>query len=164
MPKWWDRFHRWMYQGGRPNWCARPMNRISAVIGGLVPTRMVTLEAAGRRTGRVITLPLVVTEYHGERYLVSMLGEDVNWVRNVRAANGRAVLRRGRRRELVRLDEVEVSGRAPILRRYLDDAPGARPHFPVDRQAPLEDFEQIAAKYPVFRITRDTADSSDTGK
>ena len=31
-------------------------------------------------------------------------------------------------------------------------SPGARPHVPVDRRAPLRDFEGIAARYPVFRV------------
>jgi hypothetical protein len=81
-----------------------------------------------------------------------MLGEDSHWVRNVRAAHGRAALRH-RGRQDVLLEEVEPGGRAPVLRRYLDLAPGARAHFSVDRLAPLEDFERIAAHYPVFRIT-----------
>jgi hypothetical protein len=80
-----------------------------------------------------------------------MLGKDANWVRNVRAAGGRAVLRRGGR-EQVRLEEVEPGDRAPILRRYLAVAPGARPHLPVDRRAPLAEFDRIAGQYPVFRI------------
>lgn len=45
-----------------------------------------------------------------------------------------------------------MADRPPILRRYLDLAPGARPHVPVDRRAPLEDFAAIAEDYPVFRI------------
>jgi deazaflavin-dependent oxidoreductase (nitroreductase family) len=114
----------------------------------------VTLEVPGRRTGRVVSFPLVVAAYQGERYLVSMLGRDANWVHNVRAAGGRAVLRRGRR-EAVRLEEVDVAARAPILRRYLAKAPGARPHVPVDRHAPLAEFDRIADQYPVFRITAD---------
>jgi hypothetical protein len=61
------------------------------------------------------------------------------------------VLRRGGREE-VRLEEVEPGDRAPILRRYLAAAPGARPHIPVDRHAPLEEFERIAGQFPVFRI------------
>ena len=81
-----------------------------------------------------------------------MLGERTNWVRNVRAAGGRAVLRHGRRQE-ARLEEVPASGRAPILRLYLALAPSARGHFSVDRQAPLEEFARIAAGVPVFRIT-----------
>ena len=98
-----------------------------------------------------MSFPVVVAEYQGGRYLVSMLGKDANWVRNVRAAGGRAVLRRGGR-ERVRLEEVEPGDRAPILRRYLAVAPGARPHLPVDRHAPLAEFERIAGQYPVFRI------------
>jgi hypothetical protein len=164
MPEWRDRYYRWMYRGGRPNWWARPQNRISAAIGGLLSTRMVTLEVTARRTGRVISFPLAVADYDGERYLVSMLGQDANWVRNVRAANGRAVLWHGRRREVVHLDEVEVSARAPILRRYLERAPGARPHIPVDRRAPLEEFDRIAAHYPVFRIAGDRAASHKTAR
>jgi hypothetical protein len=31
-------------------------------------------------------------------------------------------------------------------------APGARPHIPVDKDAPLEEFEAIAARIPVFRV------------
>jgi deazaflavin-dependent oxidoreductase (nitroreductase family) len=152
-----DRYHRWMYRGRRPNWWARPQIRLSAVVGRLLPTRMVTLEVTGRRSGRQISLPLAVADYAGERYLVSMLGNDANWVRNVRAAGGRAVLWHGPRREVVHLDEVEPSVRAPILRRYLDRAPGARPHIPVDRHAPLADFEPIAQEFPVFRIMPDAA-------
>ena len=41
---------------------------------------------------------------------------------------------------------------APVLRRYLQLAPGARAHFPVDRHAALQEFEPIADRYPVFRI------------
>jgi deazaflavin-dependent oxidoreductase (nitroreductase family) len=151
------RFDRWLYRGGRPNRLARLMNRQSAILfsaGILMPSRVAALEVRGRRTGRVISFPVVVAEYQGDRYLVSMLGERANWVRNVRAAQGRAVLRHGRR-EAVRLTEVDPGARAPILHRYLAVAPGARPHIPVDRRAALADFDRIAAQYPVFRITAD---------
>ena len=149
------RFDRWLYRGGRPNRLARLLNRISAIhfaTGLLAPSNWVTLEVTGRRTGRTISFPLVVADYEGERYLVAMLGQSTNWVRSVRAAGGRAVLRHGRR-EVVRLEEVAPGARAPILRRYLDCAPGARAHVPVDRHASLEDFDSIAAQIPVFRVT-----------
>jgi deazaflavin-dependent oxidoreductase (nitroreductase family) len=110
------------------------------------------LEVAGRRTGKAISFPVVVADYQGERYLVSMLGDETNWVRNVRAANGRAVLRRGRR-EVIQLEEVDPGERAAILRRYLDCSPGARSHIPIGRGASLEEFERIAAQYPVFHVT-----------
>lgn len=148
---------QWMYRDGRPNRLARVLNRISAIhfsTGLVLPTGAATLEVVGRRTGRQISFPIAITEHRGQRYVVAMLGENTNWVRNVRAAGGRAVLRHGRR-EGVHLDEVDVRARAPILRRYLEIAPGARPHLLVDRQAPLEEFERIAAQFPVFRITTD---------
>jgi deazaflavin-dependent oxidoreductase (nitroreductase family) len=154
--EWRFALRRWMYRGGHPDRLARLANRLTArqfSAGLLSPQRAVTLEVRGRRSGRVLTLPLVVTELAGERYLVSMLGNDANWVRNVRAAGGRAVLIRGGRTP-VRLEEVDPGQRATILRRYLAVAPGARPHVPVDRNAPLEEFERIADRYPVFRITQ----------
>jgi hypothetical protein len=55
-----------------------------------------------------------------------MLGEDCNWVRNVRAADGAVKLRHGHL-EAVQLVEVPVRERAPVLKRYLKRAPGARP-------------------------------------
>jgi deazaflavin-dependent oxidoreductase (nitroreductase family) len=148
-----DNYLRWLYQGGRPNAFARPQNRVSAILfaAGLVPTRAAALEIRGRRSGRIISFPVVIADVDGERYLVSMLGANVNWVRNLKAAGGQAVLRHGRR-ESVHLEEVEPENRAPILRRYLQVAPGARPHVHVDRKAPLTEFARIAADYPVFRI------------
>jgi deazaflavin-dependent oxidoreductase (nitroreductase family) len=147
-------FDRWLYRGKRPNWLARLLNgawaRLAAA--GIGPAQQVMLEVAGRRTGKTVSFPVVVADYQGERYLVSMLGEGTNWVRNVRAAGGRAVLRHGHR-EVIRLDEVDPGQRAAILRRYLECAPGARSHIPVDRGAPLQEFERIAAQYPVFRVT-----------
>jgi deazaflavin-dependent oxidoreductase (nitroreductase family) len=148
-----DALRRWMYRGGRRNRLAALLNRVDALVGsaGLMPNRLATLEVRGRRSGRSTSFPVVVADYDGERYLVSMLGERANWVANVRAARGQAVLRHGRR-EPVLLEEVDPRARAPILQRYLNVAPGARPHIPVDRRAPLAEFEQIAPQYPVFLV------------
>jgi hypothetical protein len=92
-----------------------------------------------------------MADWHGNWYLVSMLGEHCNWVQNVRAANGHVTVRHGRRsaRHLV---EVPIAERAPIIKRYVEKVPGGRPHIPVDRNAPIADFAAIAPKYPVFRI------------
>jgi len=148
-----DNYLRWLYRHGRPNLFARLQNRASAIAfaAGVMPKRVAALEIRGRRSGRIISFPVVITDVEAERYLVSMLGANVNWVRNLTAAGGKAVLRHGRR-ESVHLAEVELGARAPILQRYLQVAPGARPHFPLDRRAPLTEFARIAADYPVFRI------------
>jgi deazaflavin-dependent oxidoreductase (nitroreductase family) len=145
---------RWMYRGGRPNPVAGIFAWATATLAsaGLSPRRLVTLEVRGRRSGRLVSFPVVVADYQGERYLVAMLGRGANWVRNVEAAGGAAVIRHGRR-EAVNLDAVEPDARAPILRRYLELAPGARAHIPVDQRASLSEFKEIAAEYPVFRIT-----------
>ena len=118
---------------------------------GVASNYLVTLEVTGRKSGQIFSLPLVMVIVDGQRYLVSMLGDNVQWVHNVRAAGGKAVLRHGRREE-IRLEEVPASERAPILKAYLQRAPGARPHVPVDKDAALSEFEKIAAAIPVFRV------------
>lgn len=149
----WHKFHRWLYQGGRPNTLTRVINRGWAFVHslGIAPNYLVTLEVVGRRSGRVISFPLAMVPLDGERYLVSMLGSEAAWVKNVRAAEGHATLRHGRT-EQVQLEEVAVEKRARILKAYLRLAPGARPHIPVDKNAPLEEFEAVAAQIPVFRL------------
>jgi hypothetical protein len=151
------RLRRWLYRGGRPNRLARALNWPSALLArwGLGGARMVTLEVRGRRSGRTIALPLVPVPLDGERYLVCMLGPDANWVRNIRAADGDAVLRHGRA-ERVRLVDVPVAQRPPIVARYLELAPGARPHLPVARGASLTEIAAVADRIPVFRITPST--------
>lgn len=144
---------RWLYCGGRPNRAARVVDRCWATVYalGIAPNYMVTLEAPGRRSGRIVGLPLVMVVVAGERYLVSMLGEGANWVRNVKAAGGNATIRHGRREE-VRLEEVAADRCAPVLKAYLGRAPGARAHLPVHKDAPLAEFERVSFRFPVFRV------------
>jgi deazaflavin-dependent oxidoreductase (nitroreductase family) len=144
---------RAMYVGGRGNATARRYAWFwnMAFRLGILPRRWVTLEVCGRRTGTVTRFPLGMADVGGQWYVVSMLGE-CNWVRNVRAAEGRATLRRRRRAGAVRLFEVPVDKRAPVIRRYVGRVPGGRPHIPVDRHEPVEAFETIASNYPVFRV------------
>jgi hypothetical protein len=142
-----------MYVGGRGNAVARRFARFWALVlgTGLLPRRWVTLEVVGRRTGRMTRFPLGMADWQGHWYLVSMLGNRCNWVRNVRAAGGLVTIRHGRSHNR-RLVEVPVHHRAPILKRYLEKVPGARPHVPVDPKASLAEFEEIAEHYPVFRV------------
>lgn len=149
-----DTIRRRLYRHRHASRIARFLNAAQARLAaaGVGPRWLVTVEVTGRRSGKTISFPAVVADYDNGRYLVSMLGEDTNWVRNVRASGGHAALRHGDREQVI-LQEVEPSQRAPILRCYLQRAPGARAHIPVDHRAPLEAFEPIAARYPVFRIT-----------
>ena len=149
-----DTIRRWLYRHGHASRVARFLNAAQARLApaGIGPRWLVMVEVTGRRSGKTISFPAVIADYDGGRYLVSMLGEDTSWVRNVRASGGHAVLRHGGR-EPVMLHEIDVDQRAPILRCYLQRASGARAHIPVDYRAPVEAFEPIAARYPVFGIT-----------
>ena len=143
---------RAMYAAGRGNATARRYARFwnQVLRLGLLPERWVTLEVRGRRTGRITRFPLGMADVGGQWYIVSMLGE-CNWVQNVRAAGGRATLRR-RQAHAVRLVEMPVEKRAALIKRYVERVPGGRPHIPVDRRAPVEAFETIASNYPVFQV------------
>jgi len=144
---------KWLYRGGRPNWMATVLNRLGAAVHalGVAPNYLVTLEVQGRRSGRRISLPLVMVVIKGERYLVSMLGAEADWVRNVKAAGGNVTLRHGRHEE-VRLEEVNAERRAPVLKAYLKRAHAARPHLPIHKDAPLSEFELVSCRFPVFRV------------
>ena len=156
-----------MYRGNRPRGLARLLNGLAArqfAAGLLSRDRDTTLQVRGYKSGITVSVPVVIADHEGHRYLVSILGEDANWVRNVRHAQGRAALKRGKVQQ-VTLTEVPPDERAPILKRYLAVAPGARPHIPVNRYAPLAEFASIATNFPVFRIDPSGEGSDDvTGR
>jgi hypothetical protein len=94
---------------------------------------------------------LATVRFAGQSYLVSMLGNKSGWVQNVRAARGKAQLKRGGWRDVILL-EVAPDERAPILKAWSQVASSGRKHLPLPQTAPVEDFARIAADYPVFRI------------
>ena len=147
-------FKQWLYRGRRPNWIAKILNGAIAnsASKSISPDGVVALEVIGRKTGRVVSFPLVMVIVERQRYLASMLGDNAQWVRNVRAAGGKAVLRSGGQEDVL-LEEIPANQRAPLLKAYLQAAPGARPHVAVDMDAPIVEFERIATDYPVFRVT-----------
>lgn len=144
---------RWMYRGNRPGWIAKLLNVFWgwAHSAGLVAENWVTLEVVGRKSGKIISFPIVIALHNGERYVVSMLGKDAQWVKNLYAADMKAHIQRNGRTEIT-LEEIPVNERAPILKTYLQQAPGARPHMPVDKDAPLTEFAAVVEEFPAFRI------------
>ena len=137
----------------RPTKLTQTFNRFMGWLAshGLMPSDTITLEVKGRRSGMIRSNVVTWVEQDEKRYLVSPRGES-EWVRNVRAADGEAVLRhRGRQR--VRLEEMATEERAPIIKAYLaKTAMATRQHFGVDPKAGIGEFEAIAARHPVFRI------------
>lgn len=127
---------------------------------GLAPRDAVTLVVRGRKTGKPRRIPILRTAHQGHDYLVALAGE-AQWVRNVRAASGQALVRRrGTRR--VSLEEIPVADRVVIIAEYLRrgrDRSGAaaaakqaRYYFGLPAEPTAEDIEAIASYYPVFRI------------
>jgi len=123
-------------------------------------SRTATLEVRGRKTGRPIRVSLSRTDYGGQRYFVSLAGE-VDWVKNVRAAGGQAVLI-SRRRVPIHLEEIPQADRAPVLLAYVQKrafthsgAQASRHFFGLGPRPTLEEMERIAERYLVFRIVQD---------
>jgi hypothetical protein len=145
---------RRLYAGGRPSDEVKAIHRRfnSSLIPRLLPIACV-LQVRGRSSGELRSVPLVIVPWRRRWYLASMLGDDANWVLNVRAAHGEASLLHGRQRN-VRLVEIAPDQRPAILRRYLLFAWGARPHVDVRWISPRHEFEQVADRYPVFRVER----------
>ncbi len=118
---------------------------------GLPPRLQATVEVRGGASGRRRSQVVVIARLEDQRYLVSMLGPRSDWVKNVEAAHGDAVIRQGRRHR-VHLALVPPEERAPILREYVRIATSGRQHFPLPAGAPLSEFAAIAGRYPVYRI------------
>jgi hypothetical protein len=123
-------------------------------------TRTVTLEVRGRKTGRPIWVSLSRTGYAGHQYFVS-LGGEADWVKNVRAAGGQAVIL-SRERLPIRLSEIPESERAPVLLAYVQKrafthsgAQASRHFFGLGPKPTLEDMQKIAGRYVVFRIEQE---------
>lgn len=144
---------RLFYRDWRPTRLGKVVNGVSAWLSGLglTPPILLTLQVPGRKSGRLRTNVLAPATVGGQRYLVSMLGDDSEWVRNVRAAGGHAFVKRGRSQPIT-LTEIPPEQRAPMLKAYCEIATSGRHHFPIPPTAPLSEFEAIAADYPVFRI------------
>jgi hypothetical protein len=61
-------------------------------------------------------------------------------------------LRHGPREEVHLQEVVAPDLSAPVLKACLKRATNARAHMPIDKDAPLAEFERLAPRFPVFRI------------
>jgi hypothetical protein len=152
---------RWCYRNWRPTLLGRISNQVWAWLTacGLLPPVLVTLQVADRRTGTQRSTVLAALEHEGSRFLVSMLGDASEWVQNIRAAAGKALIKRGRAWP-VTLTEIPIHERAPLLKAWSQIATSGRHHLPAPRDGPLSAFEAIAQDYPVFRIDPRPSDVS----
>jgi hypothetical protein len=121
----------------RPNALERGFNRVAraAKIGGSV-----TLTVAKRGGGPPLKVPVILAQVDGATYLVSTRGE-AQWVRHLRAANGRGELQGIGAFSCVELPTEE---RPPVIDAYRTTAGKV-----VDKY-----FAQLPdpADHPVFRV------------
>jgi deazaflavin-dependent oxidoreductase (nitroreductase family) len=127
------------------NALVRPLARL-----GLVGPRTHLLTVPGRRSGKPWTTPVSLVELGGERYAVAPYGER-NWVKNARAA-GRIELRRGRKRQALRVEELDAVAAVPVLREYYRLGLVTRPFFGVTLDSTVEAWLAEAPRHPVFRL------------
>ena len=147
---------RFFYRGWRPTRLGRIHNAAFAWVSGLglTPQLLITLRVKSRTSEHLSSTLLVAANFEGHRYVVSMLGDNSEWVQNIRAACGKALIKRGWSHPVM-LTEIPPVERAPILKAWCQVATSGRQHLPLPHDAPLSAFAAIAADYPVFRIDPD---------
>ena len=114
------------------------------------------LETRGRQSGQPRRTPVNLLTVEGHEYLVSPRGNG-QWVRNVRADEGRLtlILGRSRRAYLARELDVEDARTAQVLRAYLERWKAEVGVF-FDGAGPDSSDAELAAiapKHPVFELT-----------
>jgi deazaflavin-dependent oxidoreductase (nitroreductase family) len=139
-----------------PGWFTR--NVFNRIVAGL--TRMGVsvigsrvLEVRGRTTGEPRRVPVNLLQYEGGEYLVAPRGET-QWVRNVRADEGRVVLLLGSRRDERTAVELPDDAKVDLLRAYLKKWKTEVGVFfeGVGPDSSDEEIAAIAPKHPVFRL------------
>jgi deazaflavin-dependent oxidoreductase (nitroreductase family) len=141
----------------RPNMTIRLGNRLVTPLirAGLPMGPMALLTVTGRKSGLPRTTPIAVL-IDDTGWRVAAPYGVVDWVKNLRAAGGAVVSRRGRK-TTVEAEELSAEEAAPVLRESFRQAgPVTRrvigPYFDVTPEAPLEDWILEAARHPVFSL------------
>lgn len=140
----------------RPGWFTRNIfNRSVARLTrlGVSVWGSRVLEVPGRRTGEPRRVPVNLLEHDGRQYLVSARGHG-EWVRNVRANDGRLDLLLGRRRDHRVAAELQDADKVEVLRAYLRRWKAEVGAFfdGVDASSTDEEIRAIAHKHPVFAL------------
>jgi hypothetical protein len=144
-------------------WWLKPVNRVMVALQsrGFAMGSVRVLSVPGRASGEMRTTPVTPFVVNGRRYVVGISGQD-DWVKNARAA-GWGLLAHGRSEERVRLEDLPVEERGPILREYPNRATRGVPFFrkvyglPKDRETLPEAFAALAPHCPVFRLEENSS-------
>jgi hypothetical protein len=134
-----------------PRWL-KPVNRVIVLLQrlGVAFFTFHLISVPGRRTGRIRTTPVSPFSVDGRRYIVSIGQTD--WVRNARAS-GWGILVRGRAQQRVRLTELPLAEREPIVRQFPVQIPhGVSFLVRVGAVAPQGDPDSFAAAAPHLAV------------
>ena len=102
-----------------PSWVAKVNKRVVNPIQGLwapwLPPWAVIVHR-GRRSGTEYRTPVLAARSGASLYVTLYYGSRAQWVRNLRAAGGGEVVRRGRRRRIANVRIVESPTAEPLPR------------------------------------------------
>jgi deazaflavin-dependent oxidoreductase (nitroreductase family) len=139
----------------QPSFVARIINRSYGWITSLgfgLPNSYL-LQVAGRKTGKVRSVPVNVLSYNGKLFLVATRGHT-QWSRNA-LVNRNVTLKRGRLRTQFRLRVVLDAEKPKVLKAYVNRFQRISGRFfPLSASSPSSAFAPIAARYPVFELIR----------
>ncbi len=142
----------------KPDWFTRHV--FNPMVAGLTRLGVSVLgsrvlEVRGRTSGQPRTNPVNLLTIDGTQYLVAPRGET-QWVRNVRADDGRCVLILGRKRTDYLATELQDEIKIGILRAYLKRWKAEVGVFfgGVGPDSTDAELAAIAPRHPVFELTR----------
>ena len=102
-----------------PSWVAKTNKRVVNPIQGMwapwLPPWAVIVHR-GRRSGAEYRTPVLAARSGSSLYVTLYYGSGAQWVRNLRAAGGGEVIRRGRRRRIANVRIVESPSAEPLPR------------------------------------------------
>ena len=119
---------------------------------------MTLLRVRGRKTGKLRRQPVGLFQKDGQRYLFSTFG-NTNWVKNIRASDGKVTIGTGRKNEQVLALELSPDEAAPVIKEAVAPFlanPFAEmilgPHIGTTPESPMSDFVEEAKRHPVFEL------------
>ena len=144
---------RLFYRDRRPTWFGHFTSQFWCWWAriGLPPNFIVALEVPYRLTGKRRQDAVVISQVADRQYIVSMFGTISDWVHNLEASYGEAVIYH-RHAHRVRLVLVPVEERAPVIKEFNRIASSGRKHLPLGVDATLEECAAIAPYHPAYEI------------
>jgi deazaflavin-dependent oxidoreductase (nitroreductase family) len=137
----------------QPSAVERVFNRVFgfAVGLGLGFSHNYLLQVRGRKSGKIYSTPIDLLERNGRRYLVAPRGRT-QWVRNAETA-GEVTLKKGSKRQSLRLRALSDQEKPEILKAYLDQFKSeVQRYFPLPAGSSVEAFRELVQSYPAFEL------------